>query len=64
VLGGIGFVLSIVGAIAFWDQGQHWYPISLALSAPVCAWLGAALHAQKPAQVPEDVLHARGSIVR
>ena len=42
-LGAIGVVLSIAGAIAFWDAGPAWYPLGLAASALPCAWLGAKL---------------------
>jgi hypothetical protein len=43
VLGAIGLVLSIAGAIAMWDAGPAWYPIALAASALPCAWLGGRL---------------------
>jgi MFS family permease len=46
ILGGIGFVLSTIGAIgaiAAGDLGPNWYPILLALSALPCAWLGGRL---------------------
>ena len=40
ILGGIGVLLSTAGAIALWDFGPAWYPLSLiALSIPY-AWLG------------------------
>ena len=42
VLGAIGLVLSIVGAVALWDAGPAWYPIALAASALPCAWLAPA----------------------
>ena len=44
VLGSIGLVLSIAGAIAMWDAGPAWYPLGLAVSALPCAWLGGRLH--------------------
>ena len=46
--GGIGFVLSTVGAIATngMNLGPSWYPILLALTALPCAWLGGMLHRQ------------------
>jgi hypothetical protein len=47
VLGCIGLVLSIGGAIALWDAGPGWYPIGLAASAIPCAWLGARLHRRR-----------------
>ncbi len=34
----------IMGGIAMWDMGAHWYPVALALSSIPCAWAGAALH--------------------
>ena len=40
VLGGIGTLLSVAGALAMWNAGPHWYPIALAISALPCAWLG------------------------
>ena len=43
VLGGIGLVLSIAGALAMWGVGPMWYPIALALSSLPCAWLGGRL---------------------
>jgi hypothetical protein len=43
--GAIGFVLSLVGAVATipLDLGPAWYPIALAVTALPCAWLGGAL---------------------
>jgi hypothetical protein len=43
VLGSIGLVLSIAGAVAMWDAGPAWYPLALAASALPCAWLGGRL---------------------
>ena len=44
-LGGIGFVLSTLGAIGgiMADLGPAWYPILLALSSLPTAWLGGVL---------------------
>ncbi len=49
ILGAIGLVLSIVGAIGAISMkvGPAWYPILLALSALPCAWVGGMLHAQR-----------------
>jgi len=46
ILGGIGFVVSLAGAIATipMDLGPAWYPIALVVTALPCAWLGGALH--------------------
>jgi hypothetical protein len=45
VLGGIGFVLSLAGAIATipMDLGPSWYPIALVITALPCAWVGGML---------------------
>jgi hypothetical protein len=45
ILGGIGLVLSSLGAVGaiMADLGPAWYPILLALSALPTAWLGGAL---------------------
>jgi hypothetical protein len=46
VLGVIGLVLSVVGAIVAITQadlGPVWYPVALVLTALPCAWLGGAL---------------------
>jgi hypothetical protein len=46
-LGVIGFVLSIVGAVATWDRGPgfgpKWYPLALVVIAIPSAWLGGKL---------------------
>jgi hypothetical protein len=44
--GGIGFVLSTIGAIAAsgMNLGPMWYPIALLITALPCAWLGGVLH--------------------
>jgi len=51
VLGSIGFVLSVAGAVATWnrDLGPHWYPVVIALIALPCSWLGAKLFLLKNA---------------
>jgi hypothetical protein len=43
VLGTIGLVLSLAGAVAMWDATRAWYPLALAASALPCAWLGGRL---------------------
>jgi hypothetical protein len=44
----IGFVASTAGAIVAIDMklGPSWFPITLALTALPCAWLGGVLHRQ------------------
>lgn len=43
-LGGIGVVLSTMGAVAMWKMGMHWYPVILILTSLPCAWLGGWLY--------------------
>lgn len=47
VLGVLGFVVSIVGAVATWNRqpslGPHWYPVALVLLAIPTAWVGGKL---------------------
>lgn len=43
VLGGIGVLLSIAGAVSFRGLGPAWYPLSLVVMSPLCAWLGGRL---------------------
>lgn len=45
IMGGIGFVLSTLGAIGAsqMDVGPLWYPVALVLTALPCAWLGGRL---------------------
>jgi disulfide bond formation protein DsbB len=42
ILGVIGFIVSMAGAIATWNMnlGPHWYAITLAVLAFPSAWLG------------------------
>jgi hypothetical protein len=40
VLGGIGTLLSTIGAVVMWDAGPAWYSLAIiAISLP-CAWVG------------------------
>lgn len=47
VMGGLGLVVSTVGAIVTWNKGPefgpHWYAVLLALSSLPCSWAGAKL---------------------
>lgn len=45
ILGGVGFVLSLLGAIASFplDIGPSWFPIALVVTALPLAWLGGGL---------------------
>jgi hypothetical protein len=44
ILGGVGTVLSTLGAIEMWNFGPNWYPVVLAASALPSAWLGGFLY--------------------
>jgi hypothetical protein len=46
ILGGIGFVLALAGAIgaAAAKLGPNWYPIMLVVTALPCAWVGGKLY--------------------
>lgn len=48
ILGMVGFILSLVGAITTipMDLGPAWYPIALVVTALPCAWLGGILYPQ------------------
>jgi hypothetical protein len=45
--GGVGLLLSIVGAAATWNKGPalgpHWYPLALVATALPCAWAGGRI---------------------
>lgn len=43
VLGGIGTVLSVAGAVAMWHAGPPWYSLGVIAIALPCAWLGGKL---------------------
>jgi hypothetical protein len=46
ILGVIGFVFAAagaIGAITQYDLGPNWYPITLALTALPCTWVGGLL---------------------
>jgi peptidoglycan/LPS O-acetylase OafA/YrhL len=47
IVGVIGFVASIAGAVATWNRGPafgpHWYPLALIVTALPCAWVGGKL---------------------
>jgi len=47
VLGMLGFVVSIIGAVVTWNMGPaygpHWYPVALVVLAIPTAWLGGKL---------------------
>lgn len=43
VSGGIGLVVSTIGAVAMWNFGPNWYPVALAVTALPYAWIGGLL---------------------
>ena len=46
ILGAVGFVVSLIGAITAipMNLGPAWFPIALVLTALPCAWLGGKLY--------------------
>ena len=47
VLGAIGFVISIAGAILMWNEAPHYYNIVLVLVAFPAAWIGGRWYLNK-----------------
>lgn len=43
IIGGIGTVLAVLGAVAMWDKAVAWYNIAVILISLPSAWLGAKL---------------------
>jgi hypothetical protein len=43
ILGIIGTLASLVGAIVGWNLSAHWYPMALVITALPTTWLGAKL---------------------
>jgi hypothetical protein len=45
ILGAIGTVASMAGAVATWNKGlgAHWYPVALVVLAMPQSWLGGKL---------------------
>jgi surface polysaccharide O-acyltransferase-like enzyme len=47
LLGAVGVVVCIVGAVTTWNRGPefgpHWYPLTLVVLALPCAWIGGLL---------------------
>jgi surface polysaccharide O-acyltransferase-like enzyme len=54
VLGIVGSVVSIVGAVVTWNKGPafgpHWYPVALIVLAFPTAWVGGKLRMMQLAQ--------------
>jgi hypothetical protein len=49
ILGGIGIVLGLVGAVATWNMGlgPRWYALSLVVVALPQCWFGGWLYARQ-----------------
>ncbi len=49
ILGYVGVVLGLIGALATWNLGlgPHWYPVSLVVVAVPQCWLGGWLFARR-----------------
>jgi MFS family permease len=56
VIGAIGLVVSIIGAVATWNKGPefgpHWYPVLLVVLCLPCAWIGGMLRERQLAGQP------------
>jgi len=48
ILGAIGTVAALIGAVATWNAnlGPHWYPLALVLTAMPAVWAGGWLRAR------------------
>lgn len=56
ILGGLGLVFNIAGAVALWDTAPAWYhALALALVMPY-AWLGGYLRERELARAGESLL--------
>jgi len=44
ILATIGTIVAILGTIANWNLGNHWYPVALVIISPFCILLGAKLN--------------------
>ncbi len=42
-LGALGTLLGLVGTVAFWDAGPHWYGIAVAVTALPCTYVGGRM---------------------
>ncbi len=53
IVGGIGLMLALAGALTVKDQGSGWYPWALVIIAMPAAWLGGRL-AMRGMQLPTN----------
>jgi hypothetical protein len=49
IMGGVGSVLWLLGAIAMWDKGPAWYNIVGIITSVPLAWLGGKLYVSRQA---------------
>jgi hypothetical protein len=47
ILGTLGLIVTVIGGIAMWDKGAHWYTLLLMITALPTAWLGGKLFTVK-----------------
>jgi hypothetical protein len=56
VIGMIGLLVSILGAVTTWNRGPefgpHWYPVLLVVLCLPCAWIGGMLRERQRASQP------------
>ena len=64
VIGVIGLIVSVVGAVATWNKGPefgpHWYPVLLVVLCLPCAWIGGKLRERQIAAVAASSLTVAG----
>ena len=46
ILGGIGLVLGSLGGLAARDMSPTWFLVAVAITPPLCTWLGARVYLQ------------------
>ena len=61
VLGGVGLVLSIVGAVVMWEAGPAWYSLAIIAIAVPCAWAGGAIAGGQTNRDPETQTNSERS---
>jgi hypothetical protein len=40
----LGLLGGVAGVISGWSLGNHWYPISLAVTGPLFVWIGGSIY--------------------
>lgn len=50
VLGGVGFAIGVVGAIAMWGVSATWYSLAIIAVSVPCAWVGGRWYEKRLAK--------------